>query len=731
MRSSRRVNAAIATVTLTALAWFLVPLPTQLDHAVETPTLLDCRGRELAILPTSEARLALPASREQMGPWLPRVTVALEDHRFYQHHGMDFHASAAAVVRDARSGRIVSGASTITQQLIKQSTGRTGRSWFAKIRECVLATQLEARWSKERILFAYLNRSSYGNRRIGPEAAARSYFNKRAADMTLNEAIFLAGLPQAPTRFNPWRHPDRAFRKYQQSLSRLADLHFITPEQRQTLSQFPPKIGRFDPPRLAPHFIDALIATHPLLRGRMITTLDLDLQRSAERYVRAHLATMNRNDITQAAVVIVENNTGAIRAMVGSSDYTSSQVNAATRPRSCGSTLKPFVYLAAIDQHMLTAATLLPDTPDAIRDEYADYDPQNYNHRFLGPVRVREALACSLNVPAVYTLSRVGARSAFQELRRWGFQFPRALDDYGAGFILGNAEVRLVDLAAAYAGLARGGVASPAKYLAANHPPATQLASAEATAIITDILCDNHARERSFGAHSPLAFDQRVAAKTGTSSGFRDAWTIGFDHRYTVAVWMGNFDGHPMRDTLAIRSATPLWSNIMHELLPNNGAVEPVVLNERLQRREICTTTGLLPLAGTATTESELFLAGTEPRESAATLMTEDGSHLLLPPEYASWVASSNNDIGATVRSDARITNPVANAAYAIDSILPPSQQMLELTSTLGADADWFVNDVPQKAHADGRVFWQLEPGKWTVRASSRFGAVESTITVN
>ena len=215
----------------------------------------------------------------------------------------------------------------------------------------------------------------------------------------------------------------------------------------------------------APHFVDAVVAQNPKLRGTVRTSLDLDLQSKAEQLLRSHLAALNRYDITQAAMVILDNETGAVRAMVGSSNYAKNQVNGAMRARSCGSTLKPFVYLTAIDRRLLTAASLLPDTPEAIRDEYADYDPQNYNHRYLGPVRLREALGNSLNVPAVFTLSQLGARAAFFELQKWGFKFSRRLSDYGAGFVLGNAEIRLVDLAGAYAGLARNGVSMQAKFL--------------------------------------------------------------------------------------------------------------------------------------------------------------------------------------------------------------------------------------------------------------------------
>ncbi|PYJ18982.1 MAG: penicillin-binding protein 1C, partial [Verrucomicrobia bacterium] len=574
-----------------AIVWW-IPIPRELQQSpAGTLTLLDCRGREIAELASAEARTQFPIPLERVGLWLPRVTVALEDRRFYEHSGIDWHALAAAAARNLRSRHLVSGASTITQQLVKLATGRERRSWSRKLYEAIIAWKLEHRWSKERILAEYLNRSSYGNRRIGPEAAARAYFDKSARDLTLSEAIFLAGLPQAPTRLNPWRHPEEAGRKYARSLARLVQLGFIDRDQEQLLAQ-PPKIVHADSPRLAPHFVDAVVARNPRSHGTVRTTLDLNLQTAIERLARSHLSALNRHDITQSAVVVIENATGAIRAMVGSENYALSQINGAMQPRSCGSTLKPFVYLDAIDKRLLTAGSLLPDTPDAIRDEYADYDPQNYNRHYLGPVRLREALACSLNVPAVFTLSRLGARPAFYQLQKWGFDFPQGLADYGAGFVLGNAETRLVDLAAAYAGLARGGTAMRAKFLAAEHQPIVRIASPEATSIITDILCDNEARQRSFGTRSALAFEQRIAVKTGTSSGFRDTWTVGFDREHTVAVWAGNFDGRPMHDTFAVRAATPLWAAVMQELLRRDHPLDLPVENEKLVRREICKATG-------------------------------------------------------------------------------------------------------------------------------------------
>ena len=614
MRRFRGITIFTLIVATIALWIIWVPLPAELQTPLlGTPTLLDIRGREIAELASRQARVQVPITLDEMGPWLPRVTVALEDRRFYSHSGIDWQATGAACLRNLKAGRIVGGGSTITQQLVKIACHRQQRNWFAKLYESIVACKLESVWTKERILAEYLNRSSFGNRRLGPEAASRAYFGKPARELSLAESVYIAGLAQAPTRFNPWRHPDRAELKYARSLDLLAKTGLLTRAQRALLGDTPPTLGHFDPPHFAPSYVDAIKQRQPGIAGKIHTTLDLDLQRIAELKLRTHIDLLNRYDIADAAVVILDNASGAVRAMVGSSNYVNNQVNGSTRSRSCGSTLKPFVYLTAIDRRLVTAATLLADTPDAIRERYSDYEPQNFNHRYLGPVRVREALACSLNVPAIIALSRVGARSAFYELQKWGFRFSRGLDAYGAGFILGNAEIRLTDLAAAYAGLARGGLSTRPKLLASEYFPITRVASTAATEIITDILCDNEARKKSFGSNSPLAFDERIAAKTGTSSGFRDAWTVGFDKEHTVAVWIGNFDGRPMRDTLAVQCAAPLWAAIMHELLRSDHPVSSP--GEALVKREICTATGLLPSRFSPSTITELFLPETEPAE--------------------------------------------------------------------------------------------------------------------
>jgi len=728
MRRFRGI-AIFIIIIATVLVWMIwLPLPAELQAPLSgTPTLLDIRGREIAELASERARVQIPLTLNEMGDWLPRVTIALEDRRFYHHRGIDWQATCRASLRNLQAGRIIGGGSTITQQLVKLACHRQQRNWFAKFYESIVAWKLERLWTKERILAEYLNRSSFGNRRLGPEAASRSYFGKPARELTLGESIYVAGLSQAPTRFNPWRHPDRAERKYTRSLDLLTKTGLLNASQRKLLSEIPPVPGHFDPPHFAPNYVDAIKQRHPEMAGKVRTTLDLDLQRIAELKLRAQLTSLNRYDITDAAVVILDNASGAVRAMVGSSNYVNNQVNGSIRSRSCGSTLKPFVYLTAIDRRLLTAATLLADTSDAIRDRYSDYDPQNFNHRYLGPVRVREALACSLNVPAIIALSRVGARSAFYELQKWGFDFPRSLDDYGAGFILGNAEIRLTDLAAAYAGLARGGLSTRPKLLGSEFFPIARVASAAATEIITDILCDNEARKKSFGANSPLAFSERIAAKTGTSSGFRDAWTVGFDKEHTVAVWIGNSDGRPMRDTLAVQCAAPLWAAIMRELLRNDHPIPPP--DEALVRREICPATGLLPSRFSPGTITELFLPGTDPAQDSSAWFTEEGK-LLLPVEYASWCSSRENTIGAMILPEPRIINPRPGATYQIDSVLPPRQQMIELLATIGSDVRWYVGGALIPPQPDGRYFWQLTPGEWSLKAMGRRGTVEQSFKV-
>jgi penicillin-binding protein 1C len=720
------VLIAVVTVATIFAAVGLTPLPKDLLHPQNgTTTLVDRRGQKLASLASTEARAQHPLALREMGS-LPAATVELEDSRFYTHCGVDIRAMLAALVRNIRAGRIVSGGSTITQQLIKLSCKRTKRSWAAKVYENVAALRLERTWPKDRILEEYLNRSHYGNRQVGPDAAARAYFHKSPKNLTLAEAIYLAGLPQAPTRFNPWRNAAAAEEKYRRSVTQLTRSQFLGRRESGLISVVPRVSERLGEERSAPHFVDAVLERYPKLHGGVVaTTLDIELHRIAEKELELQLAKLASRRVRHGAVVILDTDTGAVRAMVGSRDYCDTQdgqINGAAIYRSCGSTLKPFVYLRAIEDRVVTAASLLPDTPDAVRTEYIDYDPVNYDNTFLGPTRVREALASSLNVPAVVTLSRVGARKAFLALEDCGLRFARPFSEYGAGLILGNAEVRLLDMTAAFTIFSGRGLAVEPQLLSTENPRHRFVASHEAVSIVADILADNNARIHTFGPFSPLAFEnQRIPCKTGTSSGFRDAWAVGVTAQHAVGVWVGNFDDSPMEEVAAITGAAPVWRAIVDYLLQHGDTSVPEpVENARLHRCKVCALTGMLPSRESPRIVNEWFLAGTEPVQSAAQYwrVVDGRRRLVLPPEYALWCRSGQNGLGAEVDTSAplRIISPHPNATFLIDLHLPRTQQALQLIASADPAKKlvWRVDGKAVELSRNG-YFWPLVEGRHTV----------------
>jgi penicillin-binding protein 1C len=731
-RTLRRLPAASRVIIFILLAGALAtagvdyfvrrtPLPDALDKPTPaTPVIVDFRGRSLAVLATPSARESYPERLRDLGEWLPRATVGVEDRRFWSHPGVDLRATAGTLLRSMQRGRIVSGASTITQQLIKMSSGNPARTFPAKLREALVALRLERDWDKSKILEAYLNRLDYGNQRIGPAAAAKAYFGKPAHQLSLAEAIFLAGLPQSPSRLNPWKNPDAALERYRRNVRRLAKSGLLPAGvTAESLLRNPPRVGKYHPPNEAPHFVSLIRQqVQPDVNGggggeKIVTSLDLDLQRLAARILREHLAAAAALGASDAALVVIENSSGAIRALACAGNASRASINSATEPRSCGSTLKPFLYLALLDQRKMTAASLLPDNPDAISQAYRDYDPQNYAKRYFGVVRVREALGNSLNVPAVFALSRNGARETFDYLKTWGFHFPESFDSYGAGFILGNAPVRLVELAGAYAALARGGEFWAPSLTAKNPRETRRLASPEACAIIADILSDNRARTASFGPSSPLNLPKRTAVKTGTSSRFRDGWCVGFNRDHTVAVWAGTLDGRPMPELLAVRSAAPVWAAMMRSLYAAGDQPWPnLEESSSLHAKDVAAETGLLPRPNEPAVR-EWFLPGTEP-VAQASQMSVDGI-LRWPSEYHTWSAGPQNAVGPAVQPEAlKILFPKDGATFSYNPAMSSAQQMLPLQSS-SPECEWFLN---------GKKIEQpmvpLERGAWTVSAKAR-----------
>lgn len=539
---------AVLSAVLAAAEPALAPPP-----AVEV---LDRRGRVLrTALP--EDLYSVPVPLSEVSPWATIATLAAEDRRFYEHPGVDVRAVARAVWQDARAGRAVSGGSTITQQLVRALAPRP-RTLAGKMTEAWRALSLERRASKREILEAYLNRAPYGRGTRGIEAAARAYFGVPARDLTLGQAALLAGLPKCPSRCDPVKDPAAAQARRRTVLSRLAAWGWIDAAARDAALAEKTKIADAMRADLAPHFARRALSRPGGAARR--TTLDADLQEELEGLVSTHLKTLEAWHVTNAAVVVLDNASGDVLGWVGSADFhddaRQGQVDGATARRQPGSALKPFLYGLAFERGR-SPSDVIEDAPTFARGGFA---PRNYDEKFHGPVTLRQALACSYNAPAVRLVEQTGVADFLAELRRFGLEsLTRDADRYGAGLALGDGEVTLRDLAAAYAALARGGLWRPVRESESDPSGPTRRAlSPESAYLVTHVLSDNEARVEAFGHDSALALPFPFAAKTGTTKDYKDNWAVGYTPDWTVAVWVGNFDGSPMRRVSGVTGAAPL-----------------------------------------------------------------------------------------------------------------------------------------------------------------------------
>ena len=477
-RTLRRL-ALVALILLSlrlsvSLSLHLIPLPA----ALRTPPpasleLADRHGRTLREIPHDDRRFAHPTRLEQIPEALIHATLAAEDKRFFHHSGVDSLATLRAAWSLVRHRRIFTGGSTISQQLIKIAEPRP-RTFATKIREAAQALRLEQLWTKDRILTEYLNRLDYGDLCFGVAAAAEHFFAKPLADLSPAEAALLAGLPQAPSRLNPHRHRDCAIRRQHWILGRMHDLGHLDAARFEAAVNEAPRLAPAHRPFQAPHFVELLRQRHRELFTRpagtsIRTSLDLELQRVAETSVRTHLAQLREKSVRNAAAVILDNRTGEVLALVGSEDFFSpvaGQINGAWAPRSAGSTFKPFTYLLALEQGA-NPATIIADIPTDFATPTGIFSPANYSQHCLGPVRLRHALANSLNIPAVKTLATLGGPAPLQQLlQSCGLTtLTQPPVHYGLGLTLGNAEARLLELANAYATLARLGEYQPFRLL--------------------------------------------------------------------------------------------------------------------------------------------------------------------------------------------------------------------------------------------------------------------------
>ncbi len=569
------------------------PLPRVFQHT----TLYDRTGKTIAEFYDEGRRTWTPLT--QISPNFLKAVIATEDASFYTNEGIDTRRLVAAIIQNARSSGIVSGASTITMQLARQlfypPAERFAQTLDRKINEIFLARDLTALFSKDEILEMYLNLIYFGHLAYGPEAAAQVYFGKAAADLTLAEATLLAGIPQRPGDYDLFVNFAGAKARQRIVLDLMVRHGYLSAVDADRVYAAPVALAA-DPdtrPRQAPHF--ALFTANyvaqnwpnlDLRRGglQIQTTLDLRMQQVAEETVAKTVQTLRpRYNLTNGALVALKPGTAEILAMVGSANFNdrtiAGEVNVTTSLRQPGSALKPLLFAAAFDDELISPATVLWDIPVRYRiNEWQIYQPRNYDSKFHGPLTARSALANSYNIPAVKLLDRIGIDAMRREAIEMGIESFQRDDSYGLGMTLGSNEVTLLEVTTAYHTLANGGLSQPAtpiqqlvdnrgqRYLPNAGAP-IQAVSPQAAFLVTDILSDNQARTPAFGANSRLNLSRPAAVKTGTSSSFRDNWTVGYTRFLVTGVWAGNSNGQAMRGASGITGAAPIWHDFMEAVI--------------------------------------------------------------------------------------------------------------------------------------------------------------------
>lgn len=512
------------------------------------------------------------------------------------------------------------------------------RSLWGKAREAAWALRLERIRDKDAILEQYVNRVPFGHGATGVEAAARLYFGRPTAALTLAQAALLAGIPQAPSRLNPFTDPTAAIARQRTVLERMRATGVIDPAQHAEALAEPLRFADRAHHFAAPHF--TAWALPQLAAGTTRTTLDLDVQRVIEDAIAETLPALADKGVGQAAAVVLDTRTGEVLGWVGSADFFAArdgQVDMVVGLRQPGSTLKPFVYGLGLERGF-TALSLLPDVPIAFPTGLGGYHPRNYDRRFHGMVRLRTALACSYNVPAVWMAWQVGPGALLERLQALGLHsLTRPVEYYGLGLALGNGEVQLLALTNAYRALANAGRLSPIRWrLDAPIATPVQVMPAPVAHLLTDILADRAARAPAFGGGGPLRTPYPSAVKTGTSTDFTDNWTVGFTQAITVGVWTGNFDGAPMEGVSGIDGAAPIWRRVMDGLRDRHPPAP--FSTAGLERRSACLD------AVCSRPFAEWFLADAAPRlrssvEQVRVTFPTDGDRfghdVDTPPEFA------------------------------------------------------------------------------------------------
>lgn len=806
----------VAAVGLYAYLLADLPGPEQSRTRIQRPStqILDRHGRLLyeVIDPNGSKQTPLPL--DQMPTACRQAVIATEDKLFYEHPGVDLLAIGRAVWQNTQAGTTVSGASTITQQLARNllldADERYEQTLRRKLREAWLAWRLEHVYSKDQLLELYLNQAYFGNFAVGIEAAAQAYFGVSARELDVAQCALLAGLLQSPSTYNPLIDPAAARNRQTVVLRLMTEQGYLDAQQADLARHEPLQYAATPFPIQAPHFVmfvnnwlERQFGSDAVLRGglRVTTTLDLDWQNRAQAIAQRRLqdlradrkASPNRR-VDNAALVALHPQTGQIVAMLGSPDYFDDRiqgnVNAALSLRQPGSAIKPLTYAAAFDPKRaqaagkppLTPATLVSDVRTAFPTREGDpYVPLNYDLQFHGPVLLRDALGSSFNVPAVKVLQHVGVPALVDLAQQLGISSFVAQDDFGLALTLGGGEVRLLELTAAYGAFANGGQrVVPTAVLqvadtegnvlyhaaeAAANAVQHQVLSPQVAYLITSILSDNNARLPTFGGHSLLRLtgDRPAAVKTGTTTDWKDNWTIGYTPDLVVGVWVGNADNTPMQGISGVTGAGPIWHDFMENVL-RDQPMQTFTRPPGLVDVEICADSGQLATTLCPRTRWEVFLDGTQPTQAdtmhqLVTLDSRTGqratsttpaanrvykNYWVLPPDLLEWARahgieqppplgaagvtaavrdSSPSTLGTLDTAPLVLTSPDAARVYRISPAQPLDTQEVKVVARGNVplrQVTILVNDQPLDSRDDSQLstWWRLQPGQHTFQAT-------------
>lgn len=677
----------------------LRPIPDGLDSgqaAIQKPQLLDRNLTPITITYKNDWNLHDLVALHQIPEFLQQAFITSEDKRFYQHHGVDWTARFHALWQNLRSLHNLRGASTITEQTIKMLHPRPRTLWTRWL-EGFEAAQLEKRYSKSEILAFYLNQVPCSAQRRGVVQAARYYFGRDLQTLNKVEMLTLAVLIRAPSRLDPIRHPAAA-RPAVEQLARRLNVAIAWPE-----AVYSQPAG--EQPVNASHFAKFIYDQSTNNEKIIHTTLDLHLQNTTQQILEQRLTDLKHSRVRNGAVLVVDHQTREILSWVvagdGDPQWPGAAIDAVITARQPGSTLKPLLYTLALENGF-TAASLIDDSPLRESVGVGQHTYHNYSHQHYGLITLREALGNSLNIPAIKVLQTVGTENFLKNLKKLGI---KSLDQhpnlYGDGLALGNGEITLFELVQAYTTLARHGVYQPLIYsYSSRSANKSRIFTTEATSIIASILSDPDARKLEFGRGGSLNLPVQTAIKTGTSNDYRDAWAVGFNHRYTVGVWMGNMDRESMLSITGSTGPAMVLRSIFAEL-NKHQQTQGLYLSPKLVSAEICKESGQVKRADdeTCTPVNEWFIAGRE-------------------PEFGQHVPITDHKI--------RIQQPGPNLQLAMDPRIPDDKELFRfsLNGVTTQKVKWFLNDQLIALTTQPVYDWQLQRGQHQLQAEIRLNEV-------